>query len=153
MAKGICVRFGEGYSAFALEKLERAKLYGTRRRVAMGPDGLACGRASLTDDGQVLLRSGMTAQGYFAADGRQVEASELAPVDDAGTPLPLVPSTLGVEQQLAGPIDPKELLDVGITTIYRLTPESIDVASVPGVEEGNEKSERMGLFIAPDADD
>jgi len=95
----------------------------------------------------------MTAQGYFAADGRQVEASELAPVDDAGTPLPLVPSTLGVEQQLAGPIDPKELLDVGITTIYRLTPESIDVASVPGVEEGNEKSERMGLFIAPDADD
>jgi predicted DNA-binding WGR domain protein len=29
----------------------------------------------------------------------------------------------------------------------------IDVASAPGVEEGNEKSERMGLFIAPDADD
>jgi hypothetical protein len=81
MAKGISVSFSGATSAFALEKLERSKLYGTRRRVAMGPDGLACGRASLTDDGQVLLRSGMTAQGYFAADGRQVEASELAPVD------------------------------------------------------------------------
>jgi hypothetical protein len=142
MAKGISVSFSGANSSFAFEKLERSKLYGTRRRVALGADGLACIRASLTEDGQVLLRSGMTAQGYFAEDGRQVDAAELVSVDDAGNPLALVPSTLGVEQPLVGPIDPKELLDVGITSIYRLTPETIDDALAKALASGE-------IFRAP----
>jgi len=128
MAKGIVVTQGERVSQFGLEKLERARLYGSRRRVALGPDGAPCGRGQLTDDGQVLLRAGMTAQGYFTADGRQVESAELIGVDAAGLPLPLVSSTLGVAQALEGPVSARDLLDLSITAVYRLIPESLDDA-------------------------
>ena len=125
MAKGIVVTYAGAEASFGLEKLERAKLYGYRRRIAVDADGQACTRAALTEDGQVLLRSGMTAQGYFDPEGRQVETSALTAVDEAGNALSLVPSTLGVAQPLEGPVDPKEVLDLAISSVYRLTPEAV----------------------------
>lgn len=128
MPKGLVVTFNGAESSFALEKLERAKLYGSRRRIAVDADGSTCTRAALTDDGQILLRSGMTAQGYFASDGRQVESSALGAIDQDGKPLTLIPSTLGVAQPLEGPIDPKDVLDLAITSVYRLSPDALDKA-------------------------
>jgi len=98
MAKGIVVTYAGAETSFALEKLERAKLYGYRRRIAVDADGRPCTRAALTEDGEVLLRSGMTAQGYFDPEGRQVETSALTAIDAAGNALSLSPSTLGVAQ-------------------------------------------------------
>lgn len=112
-------------SSFTLEKVDRSKLYGSRRRVAIDASGTVCTRAALTEDGQAVLRPGMTAQGYFDPDGRQVESGALTAVDEAGNALDLVASTLGVAQQLTGPIDPKELLDLAVTAVYRLVPESL----------------------------
>jgi hypothetical protein len=66
----------------------------------------------------------MTAQGYFTKDGRQVENAELAAVDTDGRALPLVPSTLGVAQELV-PAEAREVLDLGLTGVYRLTAESV----------------------------
>lgn len=125
MAKGIVVTYAGVETSFAIEKLERAKLYGYRRRIAVDAEGRPCTRAALTEDGQVLLRSGMTAQGYFAPDGRQVETSALMAIDAAGNALSLSPSTLGVAQELEGPVDPREVLDLAISSVYRLVPEGI----------------------------
>ena len=124
MAKGLVMTLGGAESSFTLQKLERSKLYGARRRIAVDAAGHPCIRAALTDDGRVLLRSGMTAQGYFDPEGRQVETASLGAVDAAGAPLSLVPSTLGVPQEAAG-ADPKELLDLSLTAVYSLAPESL----------------------------
>jgi hypothetical protein len=68
MPKGIVVPHNGMVSSFQIEKVERAKLYGVRRRLAVDDKGRTCARAALTDDGQVLLRAGMTALDRIAGD-------------------------------------------------------------------------------------
>jgi hypothetical protein len=137
MARGIVVTHAGETSSFALEKLERAKLYGSRRRVAIDEEGNVCSRAAMTDDGRVVLRSGMTAQGYFDPDGRQVETSALEAVDEQGRALALVPSTLGVAQPAEGPVDPRHALDLTITAVYRLEAESVGAALAASLATGS----------------
>ncbi len=126
MPKGVVVAHNGKVSSFQIEKVERAKLYGVRRRLAIDEKGRTCARAALTDDGQVLLRAGMMAQGWFDTDGRQIEQKDIGAEDEDGKLLELIPSTLGVEQPLEGPIDPKEVLDVSITAVYCIAPEQLD---------------------------
>lgn len=136
MPKGIVVAHNGTLSSFQLEKVERAKLYGVRRRLAVDAKGRTCSRASLTDDGQVLLRAGMTAQGWFDTDGRQVEQKAIGAEDADGRTLDLVPSTLGVEQQLEGPVDAREVVDLSLTAVYRITPEALDQSLAKSLADG-----------------
>ena len=124
MAKPIVVSHQGMVSSFQLSKLERQKLYGARRRIPVDGAGEPCSRAALTDDGAVLITAGMTAQGWFDPDGRQVESREIAARDSEGNPLEPVPSTLGEVQQLEGPVPATEVLDLAITAVYGLMPES-----------------------------
>ena len=50
MAKPIVVRFEGAESRFDFAKLERKKLYGSRRRMPLDAAGEPCKRAALTDD-------------------------------------------------------------------------------------------------------
>lgn len=126
MPKEVIVSHRGEVSSFQIEKVERAKIYGFRRRLAVDEKGRTCTRAALTDDGQVLLRAGMTAQGWFDTDGRQIEQNAIGAEDSDGNPLELVPSTLGVEQPLTGPIDASEILDLSLTAVYRVAHEQLD---------------------------
>lgn len=125
MAKPVVVSWQGEVSSFQISKLERQKLYGVRRRVPVDAQGEACSRASLTDDGAVLLVSGMTAQGWFRSDGTQVESAAIGARSADGTPLELIPTTLGDEQPLEGPVPATEVLDLAVSSVYRLEPESI----------------------------
>ena len=111
-----------------------------RRRLAVDEKGRTCSRAALTDDGQLLLRSGMMAQGWFDTDDQQIESKAIGAEDPNGKPLELIPSTLGVEQNLDGPIDARELLDLSLTAVYRIAPESaesVDDSLNKSLAEGN----------------
>lgn len=66
-------------SAFLLSKLERQKLYRTRRRIPVNGIGESCTRAALSDDGAVLITAGMTSQGWLNANARQWKAERSAP--------------------------------------------------------------------------
>jgi hypothetical protein len=136
MPKGVVVALNGKVSSFQIEKVERAKLYGVRRRLAVDDKGRTCARAALTDDGQVLLRAGMTAQGWFDTDGRQIEQKAIGAEDADGNPLDLVSSTLGVEQPLEGPVDARELLDLSLTAVYRVAPEELDDALAASLAAG-----------------
>jgi len=125
MAKPIVVSHAGVDSSFQLQKLERSKLYGSKRRLPVDPDGQPCTRAALTDDGEVLLLSGMTALGWFDDRGRQVETSELGAQAPDGQALAPVPSTLGESQPLEGPVSPLEVLDLAVTSIYQLSADSV----------------------------
>jgi hypothetical protein len=100
-------------------------LYGRRRRVPLDDHGNPCTRASILDDGSLLLRSGMTGQGYFLDDGAMVKQADLEGFDSDGTPVAKVPSTLGVPQPLEGPVDPSDVLNLRVETVYALEPEEI----------------------------
>ncbi len=125
MARQIVVSHLGATTHFDFTKLERSKLYGKRMRLLLDSEGQPCTRASLTSDGAVLVQAGMTAQGYFDAAGCMVPAGDLVGLSPEGEPLPAVDSTLGVEQA-AEQVDPTELLDTRIQTLYTLSSEDLD---------------------------
>ena len=124
MASTINVTLGKDEAVFKFNPVDRNALYGKRRRIALDDTGAACSRASLLDDGSLLLRSGMTGQGYFLPDGSWVPQAELEGIQPDGSPAELVPSTLGVAQPLSE-ASAQDLLDLRVTNTYALTPESL----------------------------
>lgn len=127
MASPIVVSFGGKESRFDFTKVERDKLYGTRRRVPLDGDGLPCQRAALTEDGRFLLRPGMTAQAWLTPSGRWVPSGELQGFDAEGRPVPRQESTLGVAQELV-PARPQDVLDLRLTSVYQLDVQQLDDA-------------------------
>ena len=127
MAKPIVLEFEGAQSSFDLAKLDRARLYGARKRIPLDQSGQTCIKASLTTDGLYLLQSGMTAQGYFDEDGRWLQRSQLSGLDVDGNVLELRPSTLGVTQ-IAVAVDPSELLRYTTDAIYLLEAIGVDGA-------------------------
>lgn len=137
MAKTIIVTLGGSESSFAISKLDRAKLYPTRKRLPMDRQGAICTRASMTSDGKNILRSGMTAQGYFAASGRWVAKEEFVGLNPDGSVATLMASTLGVPQSLEGPVSARDLLDLEVIGVYLLEPESISPDLLESLRRGD----------------
>ena len=136
MAKPIIITKDDQDSIFQLRKIERKKLYGFRKRLAVDENNEECKRASLTEDGQVLIKSGMTSQVWFIEGGKQIESSEIGVIDEDNNELELIPSTLGVKQNLEGPLNPKELLDINVTTVYSLLPDQISKDLESSLDKG-----------------
>jgi len=136
MAKQFVVAHGGTDLAFGLAKLERGKLYGTRRRIAIDAQERPCTRAALSADGTTLIASGMTGQGYFAPDGRWVARNEMVGLDASGAVVETKPSTLGVAQPLKGPVDPREVLHLELASVYLLTPEADDAPLLTALKAG-----------------
>lgn len=125
MAKPIVVSFEGQESSFNISRLDRSKLYGQRRRIHLDPTGEQCQRAALTDDGSLLLVQGMTAQGYFDPEGHWVPNNTLVGMDPEGGTAEKIESTLGVAQDLEGPVPAQDLLDTQVLSVYTLEPEEI----------------------------
>lgn len=136
MAKPIVLEREGAVSRFDFSKVTRAQVYGRKRRVPLGPDGEPCARASLAFDGSLLLRSGMSGQGYFEEDGHWIPAKELVGMDPEGKALPFVPSTLGEAQVLEGPHSPRELLDLQVESVYALEPVEVEDSLASDLQAG-----------------
>lgn len=135
MAKAIIVTLAGEESLFDFTKLERAKVYGSRRRVALDAAGESCQRASLTRDGRFLLQTGMTAQGYLTPDGRWVPNAELVGLDVDGKPLEQQPSTLGLAQALEE-VPARELFDLRVSSTYALTVKELTAGLSAALDAG-----------------
>ena len=131
MAKPIVILYKGKESSFDHGKLDRAKLYGKKKRIALDSNDELCTKASLVEDGSTLIRSGMTAQGYFKNDGAWVPNKELVGLDETGKPLELLDSTLGAAQTVDAPTSARDLLDLEVASVYLLEPKEID----PGLEK------------------
>lgn len=124
MAKTINLTYGAEIAVFTYKPIDRSVLYGKRRRVAFDLDGNECAKASLLADGSLLIRSGMTAQGYFAADNTWVPQSELEAINPDGTSPELHPATVG-ENVAAEKITAIEALNLKFDTTYSLESEQL----------------------------
>ena len=124
MAKQLLITQGGETAAFAPARIDRAKIYGSRKRIAVDAQGRICARAALTADGSTLLLSGMTGQGYFTAAGRLVLRSEMVGLDTDGQKVEAKPSTLGAPQVAEGPVPPAEVLNLALEGVFVLAPEA-----------------------------
>lgn len=127
MARSIIVTHQGKPSTFGYSRVTRKQLYASRRRVPLDAKGQPCQRAELSDDGSMLIVSGMSGQGYFAEDGRWVTTEELVSVGPDGSEVPTQPSTLDVPQKLEE-VDPEAVLDCTAEVVYALEPERFDAA-------------------------
>lgn len=124
MPATINVTLGGDEAVFGFTAVDRAAIYGRRRRLALDESGEPCTRASLLEDGTMLLRSGMTGQGYFLPDGHWVPQGELEGLNPDGSPAAPVASTLGEAQPLT-PVAAEDLLDLDVATVYALEPQTL----------------------------
>ena len=136
MPKPIIISKAKKDSIFQIKKIERKKLYGFRKRLAVDENNEECKRAALTEDGQVLIKTGMTSQGWFIEGGKQIESNEIGAIDENNNELELIPSTLGIPQNIDGPINPKDLLDISVTNSYSIIPDEISEDLKSSLEKG-----------------
>jgi hypothetical protein len=135
MARTIVVSLDGKESSFAFSRLDRKKLYATRKRIPLDADGEPCQRATLTDDGSMLVVSGMTGQGYFDESGRWIQSGELVGLDADGNAVEKQPSTLGTAQPLTE-VEPEALLDAAVDTVYMLEPDEVEGELQAALDDG-----------------
>lgn len=123
MAKPLVVTLEAQTYGFVLSELERSDLYGSRKRIALDDQGRTCTRAALTVEAGLLVASGMSGQGYFNAQGHGIPRANLVGIDAKGEIVQTQASTLGVPQELHGPVDPGDVLNLELLGVYQLEPE------------------------------
>ena len=137
MARQINVLRDGNESIFDFKKIDRAKLYGKRKRVVLDEDGQNCVKAELSEDGSTIIKSGMTMQGYFDPENEWVESSRLVGLNEAGEPVEKVPSTLGVAQELEE-VEPGALSQNQMVSVYHLTgSDDVDTKLLKDLEAGS----------------
>jgi hypothetical protein len=122
MAKTINISYKGESAVFGYKPIDRGVLYGKRRRVPFDADGNECAKASLLEDGSLLIKSGMTAQGYFTPDKVWVAQGDLEAINPDGSTPELFPATVG-EEVKATQLSPVEALNLRFGTTYALEPE------------------------------
>jgi hypothetical protein len=136
MAKSVLVKRGNETFSFSPHKVERARLYGSRKRVPIDQAGSICQRALLTADGAQMLVSGMISQAYFTTDDRWVPRSDMVGLDADGNRVDVKPSTLGHAQDLEGSIEPEDMLYLQVESVYFLEPEDCNAGFLDELKSG-----------------
>jgi hypothetical protein len=120
-------------AAFRMEPIDRKRLLGDTRLIALDGDGRECRTAQLTRDGQYLLLPGSTADMYVDADGNWVDRGTLTRSDGTPSRPPQPPGPV----ELEGPVPVQELLDGVITCVHRLDSEALPPALASALREGS----------------
>jgi hypothetical protein len=107
---------------FAKTEIDRARLYGLRKLVALDAQGRECQSVLLTRDGRHVLQPGSTADLYINECGDAVPRRELVTVTDARTPLSAVPPAVNDPPEIQGPLNANELLDHAVIRVHSLQP-------------------------------
>jgi hypothetical protein len=154
MTRIIEINFQSKESTFRVNRIERSKLYGSRRRIPIDAHGRECSFASLTEDGRFILPKGSTALLYLDEKGDVVERNQLQVVDADGKIIQKSESgMLEIEKIL--PVG--DLLNFSITNVYQLEPvfvssnleESLSqgtMYSLPHFHDNGDENKQAFLF-------
>jgi hypothetical protein len=123
MAKPLVFQWGESQFSFAMEKVDRAKLYGFKETEVLDDQSQRCVLATLAQDGHTVIGRGGTGLGNLTVDGTWIEKSQLTPVDPAGQKLQPVPSSFSAPVTLSDQASIDDYLDCAVRSIYLLQAE------------------------------
>lgn len=136
MAAHLEVTYQGQPSRFTLTAIDRKRLHGYTKRIALDAHGNECDTAHLTRDGRFLLTAGSTADLYINNEGDSVPRSDLIPVDYDGRTLETLAPTTGQSQEAEGPIAPEEMMNCVALKAYALAPESLAPALQSALARG-----------------
>jgi len=140
MARSLTFIIGNGKNKASfdctLHKVDRGKLYGSRKIETLDMDGNKCDLATLLDDGKTLVPYGGTASGYINPDGEWVCRKDITPVDFDGNKLEKVPSSFDAGLSLDEEVSAEEFLDHSIRLTYALQSDNMDEAFLKAINNG-----------------
>ncbi len=136
MAREIVLNFDGEVSSLPIDRVTREKLYGRKRRIVVDEHGEPCESAQLTIDGATLLPSGGTSLVYVDTEFQMLERKELLAVSATGEELEAIPSSLGAEQPLNGPVAVEHFLDHTIVAVYALSADAVGEALAAALAAG-----------------
>ncbi|MGA7741796.1 MAG: hypothetical protein WCE40_08155 [Polyangia bacterium] len=110
---------------FAKTEIDRNRLYGLRKLVAIDAQGRECESALLTRDGRYVLRPGSTADLYINEYGDTVARHDLVQVDEAGAPLLTSAPTAYEPKEIIGPLAAADILDYAAIRVHALQPVAV----------------------------
>ncbi len=122
MAKPLTLVFRGDPVDVALEKVDRARLYGYVETEVVDEAGKRCELATLIGDGHSIVGKGGSAIAYLSADGLWKTRSELRPVDAHGQPITPVKSSFDAPIPLADVATIDEFLSHNVHLIYQIQP-------------------------------
>jgi hypothetical protein len=124
MAKPLIVEFRGDTVEFALEKVDRTKLYGYVETEVHDEAGNRCELATLAGDGHSVVGKGGAALAYISADGLWQTKADLTPVDVHGAAITPVRSTFDAPVVLDRTATIDEYLSHNIHLVYQLIPSA-----------------------------
>lgn len=122
MQQSMIIKFNDQESSFKPTKINRSKLYGSKRRIPIDAQGQKCSRAALTHDGVYVLPSGGTAMLYLDEQGDVVERNQLQAIDTDGEVMSPENSSSEATLEVTQVVQVADVLECGITHAYALEP-------------------------------
>ena len=129
MPRYLKFQFGNSEFECGMNKIDRAKLYGSVDVETYDVDGNRCELATLANDGKTLIPHGGTAFAYVNDDGLWVERSELQPVSLAGDKLEVLPSSFDQTIALTDKATMEEFLNHSVRLCYHLDYNDDEIAA------------------------
>jgi hypothetical protein len=127
MAKPLVLQWDDRQFSFAMQKVDRAKLYGFKETEVLDERGQRCVLATLAQDGHTVIGRGGTGLGNLTVDGTWIEKSQLTPVDPAGQKLQPVPSSFAAPVVLSEEVTVDDYLDCAVRAVYLLeSPDDVE---------------------------
>jgi hypothetical protein len=120
---------GREYSAEPV-KVDRKKLYGSSKTIALDSEGNECESAYAADFGTMILPQGGIGSGILSPANEWVERSSLVAIDADGNKAALLPSSFSAPNPLTKTVSETEFLDYDITDVYELSREADFCAAV-----------------------
>ena len=136
MTRSLDIGYRGGTSRFRLLSIDRKKLHGFKKRIALDENGNECASAHLTRDGRFLLGAGSTSDLYINDKGDAVRRSELVAVDETGKPLKKFLATVDRTELLENPCKLEDLLNHIVTQVHALEAETLDPLLEKALHDG-----------------
>ena len=136
MARSLTFHFNDTHFDCTLHKVDRTKLYGSRKIETLDMEGKPCHLATLLDDGKTLVPYGGTASGYINPDGEWVCRKDITPVDVEGNTLKKVPSSFKTGMPLEDKVSNEVFLDHSIRLSYALESDHFDETFIKEIKKG-----------------
>jgi len=137
MSQKIDISFQGSISRIALHRIDRARLYGSTRRIGLDGKGRECTSALLTRDGKYVLEPGSTAVMYVNEASDVVAREDLARMDEHGQPAICNKAEPAGPQELAGPVPAEALLECVVTHVYEVDASGLDSTLASSLSHGD----------------
>ncbi|MDA3959484.1 MAG: hypothetical protein PF961_01745 [Planctomycetota bacterium] len=137
MARKLVLSLDGEVSELPFTRLAARSPFGSRDKLVTDDAGELSQRGRISADGSTVIPPGGLTQVYRDQAGNHISRSELVTIDEYGDVLDTLPSTLGIEHELYGPVPAARLLDHVTTSVYRIDDADLGPELAAALERGD----------------